>query len=159
MNIGISEEHLEYLFHIAPVDFASQSIIKLSMDDTSYGKAIPLVHGQNLRIKDIIPKVCAKLGIKLNILTSAAWKEAKEAYFKQASDTDENKKFQLETEILLRKKFNGRSILSLLADDEPPPHGLSDWLAERSIVCPSMDDHQLWDKYFEHLCNLRLYTR
>jgi thioester reductase-like protein len=136
---------LDYLLDMSPVDYVSQSIVYLSQQPETSGKAFNLQHPQPIQLNKIV-KLLRFVGYKLNTIPYQQW----QADLKNTIQPN-NPLFTLQPFLLEKRSPSQLTIIELyLQQNRPAKISCQETLAAlkgSGISCPPID-HKLLIKYF-----------
>lgn len=136
---------LDYLLDMSPVDYVSQSIVYLSQQRESSGKAFHLQHPQPVQLNKIV-KLLSFVGYKINTIPYQQW----QADLKNTVQPN-NPLFTLQPFLLEKRSASQLTIIELyLQQNRPAEISCQETLAAlkgSGIFCPPID-HKLLIRYF-----------
>ena len=136
---------LDYLLDMSPVDYVSQSIVYLSQQPESIGRAFHLQHPQPVELNKII-KLLRLVGYKLDVVPYQQWQTA----LKDTVQPD-NPLFTLQPFLLEKRSKAQLTIVELYLQQNRPKIGCEDTLKAlkgSGISCPAIN-HKLLINYFK----------
>ncbi|MBE9044167.1 thioester reductase domain-containing protein [Pleurocapsales cyanobacterium LEGE 10410] len=135
---------LDYLLDMSPVDYVSQSIVYLSQQPESIGRAFHLQHPQPVHLSKIV-KLLSFVGYKIDRLPDRQW----QAELKNTVEPD-NPLFTLQPFLLEKRTEAQLTILELYLQSNRPTISCQDTLKAlkgSGISCPPIN-HKLLLNYF-----------
>ena len=136
---------LDYLLDMSPVDYVSRSIVYLSQQPESIGRAFHLQHPQPVELNKIV-KLLRLVGYKLDIIPYQQW----QTDLKDTVQPD-NPLFTLQPFLLEKRTEAQLTIIELYLQQNRPKISCEDTLKAlkgSGIACPAID-HKLLIKYFK----------
>ena len=137
--------NLDYLLDMSPVDYVSQSIVYLSQQPESIGRAFHLQHPQPVELNKIV-KLLRLVGYKLDIVSYQQW----QADLKNKVQSD-NPLFTLQPFLLEKRSEAQLTIVELYLQQNRPKISCEDTLKAlkgSGIACPPIN-HKLLINYFK----------
>ena len=137
--------NLDYLLDMSPVDYVSQSIVYLSQQPESIGRAFHLQHPQPVELNKIV-KLLRLVGYKLDIVSYQQW----QADLKNKVQPN-NPLFTLQPFLLEKRSEAQLTIVELYLQQNRPKISCKDTLKAlkgSGIACPPIN-HKLLINYFK----------
>ncbi|MBN3926168.1 amino acid adenylation domain-containing protein [Nostoc sp. NMS4] len=138
---------LDWIMDMTPVDYVSSSIVHLSRQKESIGKAFHLVNTQSLHLSQLIQEINS-LGYSIRQIPYPDWQKQFQEVVKNYIDNSLSSLLPIVTEKMPGKELTYLETSSMTSQSFDTQNTLNG-LAKTSIICPTVDV-QLLRTYFSY---------